>query len=34
VKLGKQVTKDEMDKLNIFPSKFHGNWNYTLKPQK
>jgi transposase len=31
---GVAVTKDEMNNLNLLPSKFHGEWNYTIKPSK
>ena len=29
---GISVTNDEMAKLNLKPAKFHGEWNYTVKP--
>lgn len=30
---GVKVTDDEMDASNILRHKFHGDWNYTIKPQ-
>lgn len=30
---GIKVTKKELDSLNIFRDDFHGDWNYTIKPQ-
>jgi hypothetical protein len=30
---GVKVTDDEMKKLNILRDEFHGEWNYTIKPQ-
>ena len=30
---GVKVTDDEMDAINILRHKFHGDWNYTIKPQ-
>jgi hypothetical protein len=30
---GVKVTDDEMDAINILCHKFHGDWNYTIKPQ-
>jgi len=29
---GKKITDDEYAKINITPEKFHGEWNYTIKP--
>ncbi len=29
-----KVTDEEMESLNLFRSKFHGDWNYTLKPRE
>ena len=29
-----KITKGEMDLLNIHQDKFHGEWNYTVKPRK
>ena len=31
---GKKVTDHEMENLRIVKSKFHGEWNYTIKPRK
>jgi len=30
---GLKVTDAEMDKLRITPAEFHGEWNYTIRPQ-
>jgi len=30
---GIKVSKDEMKRLNIKKHRFHGEWNYTIKPQ-
>jgi hypothetical protein len=30
---GVKVTDDEMDAINILRHKFHGDWNYTIRPQ-
>lgn len=32
-KTGIRVTKDEIEKINIIKREFHGEWNYTIKPQ-
>lgn len=32
-KLKRQVTNEEMSALNLNPHKFHGEWNYTIKPK-
>ena len=29
-----KVTDDQMRSLNIEPHKFHGEWNYTIRPRK
>jgi hypothetical protein len=29
-----KVSDEEMQSLNIEPDKFHGEWNYTIKPRK
>jgi hypothetical protein len=29
---GRKVTAEEMKQLNIYPGKFHGEWNYVIKP--
>jgi hypothetical protein len=31
---GISVTDEQMSKLNLKPAKFHGEWNYTIKPQR
>ena len=32
--IGVKVTDEEMEKLNILRDAFHGDWNYTIRPQK
>jgi hypothetical protein len=32
-KKGLKVTKKELDEVNLFPHKFHGEWNYTIRPK-
>lgn len=32
--IGVKVTNEEMEKLNIVRNDFHGDWNYTIKPQR
>lgn len=29
---GIKISDEEFSKINIFPEKFHGDWNYTIKP--
>jgi Rhodopirellula transposase DDE domain len=31
---GRKVTDEEFAKLNIKPSRFHGEWNYVIRPQR
>jgi hypothetical protein len=31
---GRKVTAEEMKQVNIYPHKFHGEWNYVLKPHR
>jgi hypothetical protein len=31
---GRKVSDDDMHTLNVRPDPFHGDWNYTLRPQK
>ena len=31
---GVEVTDEELARLQITPSKFHGEWNYTIKPSR
>ena len=33
-KKGIKVSKDEMNLLNIVGDKFHGEWNYSVKPRR
>jgi hypothetical protein len=30
---GRQVTKEEMTRVNLHRNKFHGDWNYTIRPR-
>ncbi len=30
---GRKVTNDEMRRVNLHPDKFHGEWNYVIKPR-
>ena len=30
---GRKVTDEEMKRVNLEPNKFHGDWNYTIRPQ-
>lgn len=29
---GRKITAEEMKRVNLQPSKFHGDWNYTIRP--
>jgi len=29
---GRKITAEEMKQVNIYPDKFHGEWNYVIKP--
>jgi hypothetical protein len=29
---GRKVTAEQMKQVNIYPDKFHGEWNYVIKP--
>jgi transposase len=31
---GREVTDDELATVNLHPAKFHGEWNYTIKPNR
>lgn len=31
--IGRKVTDEEMKRVNLERSKFHGDWNYTIRPQ-
>jgi transposase len=31
---GRKVTAEEMKQVNIYPAKFHGEWNYVIKPHR
>jgi len=31
---GRKITDEEMDGINITPSSFHGEWNYTIHPRR
>ena len=30
---GRQVTKEDMTRVNLHRNKFHGDWNYTVRPR-
>jgi hypothetical protein len=30
---GRKVTKEEMKRINLQPDKFHGDWNYVIRPR-
>jgi len=30
---GKQVSRKELEAVNLFPCNFHGEWNYTIRPR-
>jgi len=32
--LGREITDDEMADLNLVPNRFHGEWNYTIRPSR
>ena len=29
---GRKVTAEEMKRVNLYPDKFHGEWNYVIRP--
>ena len=29
---GRKITKEEMQRVNLHPDRFHGEWNYLIKP--
>jgi hypothetical protein len=31
---GVEITKEQMNRLNLVPNEFHGDWNYELHPQR
>ena len=31
---GREVTDEELEKVNIRPSRFHGEWNYVIRPKQ
>lgn len=31
---GRMVTKEEMKQLNVWRHKFHGEWDYVIKPRE
>jgi hypothetical protein len=31
---GVKVTDEELEHLRLAPAKFHGNWNYSIKPKR
>ena len=28
--MGKEITDEELEKINLIKDEFHGNWNYTI----
>ena len=30
---GRKVTAEQMRQVNIYPDKFHGEWNYVIQPR-
>jgi hypothetical protein len=31
---GRKITTKEMEQVNIYPDRFHGEWNYVIKPHR
>jgi transposase len=31
---GRQITDDELARVNVTPSRFHGEWNYVIRPSR
>ena len=31
---GRKVTKDEMKRISLHPDRFHGEWNYVIRPRQ
>ena len=31
---GRKVTKADMESLRIAPARFHGEWNYVIRPHE
>ncbi len=31
--IGRKVSDEEMDRVNVERNKFHGDWNYVIKPK-
>jgi hypothetical protein len=31
---GRKITAEEMNQVNLYPEKFHGEWNYVIKPHR
>jgi len=29
---GRKVTQEEMKRINLHPDRFHGEWNYVIRP--
>jgi hypothetical protein len=29
---GRKVTAEDFEQVNLYPNKFHGEWNYVIKP--
>ena len=32
--LGREITDKEMENVNLVPDRFHGEWNYTIRPSR
>jgi hypothetical protein len=32
--IGRKVTPEEMKRINLHPDRFHGEWNYVIKPRQ
>ena len=31
---GRKISDEQMDSINLHPHRFHGEWNYTIKPRE
>ena len=32
--IGREVSAEELAKVNLVPASFHGDWNYTIRPHE
>ena len=32
--IGRRVSDDEMTRINLEPHRFHGDWNYVIRPHR